>query len=833
MNGPSRMSVRLVFISGAICVGVGAPTLHASALPDSYPLNRATSGPTPVDPALDAWLAEHEIKPSPMELPEDKFTEFVAKQDQVTAAFLKLARLNASEVEDEDADDPTELVGPPKSAAMSAKPKETPRSIIDAALTQLKADAASGQLSTQNHPLLPFLYLNMLKSPELDPTARADVAQRFAKTAAGTCASKQSLLTEVNRDNLSHLSDDDLKALLLRVDRYRSRSFKQVVVRRIVANIADQSQKAIGEQLLAMAQPYPALIKSTPWLSKLAEQTGKAIDNHEPELSFNKARQFAGKKLCAKAKDSMLEGLRLTKGLGSLTDATNTGKVIDGCFRASDTQLRAEFWRNITKAMNDTYGFDGWAEARLRLGFIDWSHNKFDDARAAFKEVAEKASGKFTKYEARALYSLARIAENEGDQELAANLYQDYLTRYAKQENYDEALMALGVIRASRGEWSKVLVPLKGLIDSQTDVPVDERSASVLSFALFWSGRAYLELNKLSEASEMWRRVASEYYSTYYGALGHYMLEKAIGQHLALQPARTPAFRPEMLLEPFSSEDQQKVRRVDALMRIGMHQDAICEMEEVDIADGKPEKLVIKALVMHASGRWLDAVKIYDVLPRSYRGSLPSGFERILYPQSYAQEVRSLAAKAGVDPDFVFAIIRQESVFNPLARSPVGAMGLMQIMPQTAELEMRRIGSGYMPPDLRREVVRRISSPLGLLTADTNLQIGVHHVRSLLEKYLSPIYVLSAYNASPAATQRWINNLPTKDPLVFVERIPYKETRGYVKLVLRNYFYYKRLYSDAKQDLRHFDVVANSLMAIVKSDAPGRPVAGPPKPPRT
>ena len=378
MNGPSRMSVRLVFISGAICLSVGAPALHATALPDSYPLNRAAAGPTPVDSALDAWLAEHGLKSSPMELPDDKFAEFVAKQDQVTAAFLKLARLNAPEVEDADDDEPAEFVGPPKSAAMSAKPKETRRSIIDAALTQLKSDFASGQLSTQNHPLLPILYLNMLKSPELEPNARADVAQRFGKTAAGTCASKQSLLTEVTKENLSRLSDDDLKVLLVRVDHYRSRSFKQVVVRRIVANISEQRHKAIGEQLLAMAQLYPALIKSSPWLSKLAEQTGKAVDSHEPELSFNKARQFAGKKLCAKAKDLMLEGLRLTKGLGSLTDATNTGKLIDGCFSARDTQLRSEFWRNITKAMNDTYGFDGWAEARLRLGLIDWSNNKFD-----------------------------------------------------------------------------------------------------------------------------------------------------------------------------------------------------------------------------------------------------------------------------------------------------------------------------------------------------------------------------------------------------------------------------------------------------------------------
>ena len=393
--------------------------------------------------------------------------------------------------------------------------------------------------------------------------------------------------------------------------------------------------------------------------------------------------------------------------------------------------------------------------------------------------------------------------------------------------------MALGVNLAGRGEWQKVLQPLKGLIDAQSGLAVDERSASALSFALFWSGRAYLELGKLSEASEMWRRVASEYYSTYYGALGHYMLEKATGQHLAIQPARLPNFRPEMLKEPFAAPDQQKIKRIESLMRIGMHHDAICEMEEVDIADGKPEKLIVKALVTYVSGRWLDAVKIYDALPRSFRNSLPAGFERILYPQTYAEEVRALAVKAGVDPDFVFAIIRQESVFNPLARSPVGAMGLMQIMPQTAQLEMRRVGPEYMPNDIKKSVLASLSEGNGLLTPDVNLQIGVHHVRSLLDKYLSPIYVLSAYNASPAATQKWVTTLPTRDPLVFVERIPYKETRGYVKLVLRNYFYYKRLYSDAKQDLRHFDTVADALVAAVRTDHAAATSTDGEKPPKS
>jgi soluble lytic murein transglycosylase len=558
------------------------------------------------------------------------------------------------------------------------------------------------------------------------------------------------------------------------------------------------------------------------------------LESHEPEASFNKARQLAGKKQCGKAKDTMLGGLRIAKGLTSLTDATNTGKVIDGCFRAQDTKLRAEFWQNITKAMSDTYGFDGWAEARLRLGFIDWSRNKFDEARQAFEDVASKAATKYRKYEARAVYSLARIAENQGEQERAAAIYEDYMARFANEENYDEAIMALGVNLAGRGEWQKVLQPLKGLIDAQSGVAVDERSASSLSFALFWSGRAYLELGKLSEASEMWRRVASEYYSTYYGALGHYMLEKATGQHLAIQPARLPSFRSEMLREPFAAPDQQKIRRIEALMRIGLHHDAVCEMEEVDIADGKPEKLVVKALVTYASGKWLEAVKIYDALPRSFRSSLPAGFERVLYPQTYAEEVRDLAAKVGVDADFVFAIIRQESVFNPLARSPVGAMGLMQIMPQTAQLEMRRVGSEYMSADVKKSVLASLSTGNGLLTPDVNLQIGVHHVRSLLDKYLSPIYVLSAYNASPAAAQRWITSLPTRDPLVFVERIPYKETRGYVKLVLRNYFYYKRLYNDAKQDLRHFDTVADALVASVRTDhAAAAAAAEAEKPPKS
>ena len=176
------------------------------------------------------------------------------------------------------------------------------------------------------------------------------------------------------------------------------------------------------------------------------------------------------------------------------------------------------------------------------------------------------------------------------------------------------------------------------------------------------------------------------------------------------------------------------------------------------------------------------------------------------------------AAKAEVDPDLVMAIIRQESVFNPSARSPVGAMGLMQLMPATAALEMKHLGGNYLTPEEKKDMSHRLSHPENLLSADMNLTIGVHHVRSLLAKFASPVYVLSAYNASPSAAARWMANIPTKDVLAFIERIPYKETRAYVKLVLRNYFYYKRWYGSPSDEMKHLDAVASPLIAMVKQE---------------
>jgi len=353
----------------------------------------------------------------------------------------------------------------------------------------------------------------------------------------------------------------------------------------------------------------------------------------------------------------------------------------------------------------------------------------------------------------------------------------------------------------------------------------DRRSVSTQSFAMFWAGRIYLETGKPNEATEMFRRVASEYYSTFYGAMGHYLLEKLLDKKLILEPQRTPSFNFAHLAKEFSPQDQQRLKRVSLMLRLGLRSDAICELDEIDTDSGPPARLLTRALILHVAGQWLDAIKVYDSLPRTYRNTLAGGFERLLFPVRYIDEIRMHAQKADVDPDLVLAIIRQESVFNPLARSPAGAHGLMQLMPATAKVEASRLAKTYVDQGTKTRIKREAQNKKNLLNPDTNLTLGIHHVRTLINKYGNPIYILSAYNASPSAAERWMSRIPTHDLLTFIERIPYKETRAYVKLVLRNYFYYKRWYGSNADSLVYFDNVTFPVGALAKlenkSDADG------------
>jgi len=147
-----------------------------------------------------------------------------------------------------------------------------------------------------------------------------------------------------------------------------------------------------------------------------------------------------------------------------------------------------------------------------------------------------------------------------------------------------------------------------------------------------------------------------------------------------------------------------------------------------------------------------------------------SGHENAVYPQPYASAFARGADAAGVDPLLLVSMARQESLFDPAALSPAGARGVLQLMPGTAAL-----------------VAGQPVAPEELADPGYNIELGARFDGRI-------VLAVAAYNAGPEAVDRWIARAPDAPGDVFVERISYRETRDYVKAVLRNYRTYHLLY---------------------------------------
>jgi soluble lytic murein transglycosylase len=132
---------------------------------------------------------------------------------------------------------------------------------------------------------------------------------------------------------------------------------------------------------------------------------------------------------------------------------------------------------------------------------------------------------------------------------------------------------------------------------------------------------------------------------------------------------------------------------------------------------------------------------------------------------------------------FAYAIIRAESLFDPAAISPVGARGLMQLMPATAESLAPAVAMARFEPDV-------------LFQPEANVRLGITLLGRLLARYPGrPHLAMAAYNAGPEAVGRWVDDFGRLPEDEFVESIPYTETRGYVMKVTSFWRTYDALYA--------------------------------------
>ncbi|MEM7727259.1 MAG: transglycosylase SLT domain-containing protein [Cyanobacteria bacterium P01_A01_bin.45] len=152
------------------------------------------------------------------------------------------------------------------------------------------------------------------------------------------------------------------------------------------------------------------------------------------------------------------------------------------------------------------------------------------------------------------------------------------------------------------------------------------------------------------------------------------------------------------------------------------------------------------------------------------------------YPFPYFPEIQKWSKANDINPFMVVALIRQESRFQPEIRSTVGATGLMQVMPATAN---------WILPQIKAD-----KEDIKLTNPDDNIRLGTWYLDHTHEQYQgNSMLAIASYNAGPGNVSKWLRTLPRDDPDQFVKQIPFNETKNYVRQVFGNYWNYTRLYN--------------------------------------
>jgi hypothetical protein len=208
-----------------------------------------------------------------------------------------------------------------------------------------------------------------------------------------------------------------------------------------------------------------------------------------------------------------------------------------------------------------------------------------------------------------------------------------------------------------------------------------------------------------------------------------------------------------------------------------------------------PNEIPVLLYIAHlfgATGFQLEAMKIYAIVTEIAQGRdaspVPFDFLPEMFPTPNSAFVSIVGREWKMDPDFVYAIIRQESAFNPGAVSPANARGLMQLMPFLGE----QISKNWK--------YKAYYSNRTLFFARENLKFATYHLQQLQTQLPHPALIAAAYNAGAKRAATWWKRAPTLPLDIFVELIPVVETRNYVKLVLRNYVFYKLLRAGGRLD---------------------------------
>jgi soluble lytic murein transglycosylase len=519
---------------------------------------------------------------------------------------------------------------------------------------------------------------------------------------------------------------------------------------RLAAARDDPTRGAIRKELLALIQSRSG--------SRVAREATTVLDNAfvpltaAEHLAVARSAAIAGPAL--RAASGFAAAFR--QGLGTHRDRYTYGKVLSGLRR--DREAAAQFARVTTpRALAASAAYQH-ARSLLRSGAET-------EARAALDAVSRTYAAD-TGAASSALFVLGDLAADNGRDDLARAAFLDVGHRYPTSQFAPRALFRAALIAFVADSARSAADELDAV---RSRYPRDVEAAA----ALYWAGRAWERVGNAERARARWNEVIARDPLSYYATLSARRLDGAAN----------PVSRVASLGDSVPSDPavDSAMGRATLLERLDMTAEARYEHDWLQQHAGtSPVRLLATASAFAQHGMAARAITLA-------RQATANGVKRdatiyrLIYPLAYEDALVAEADRHGLDPAFVAALIRQESQFTPWATSVAGARGLMQIMPEVG----RQIATARAFP---------LWNPALLYRPDVSLELGTVHLAGLQRDYARPEHVLAAYNAGRSRVARWMSKPGTGDPEVFVERIPFRETRDYVRIVLRNRAIYQVLY---------------------------------------
>lgn len=385
---------------------------------------------------------------------------------------------------------------------------------------------------------------------------------------------------------------------------------------------------------------------------------------------------------------------------------------------------------------------------------------------------------------------LKKISFNELKEEFYYTLGRIYDEKRQTQEAHKNYLLSFNVsnkktIIFEKNLWQLAWLEIKNRnylqAQNHLELLTSQLKEGFDSKYIYWLAQSYLRQQKTEYYNNTIKLLREKEPLSFYTLLS-YRDEK---KDIPLISRSTQLQKNEFLVENLKlSYSEKEVRLIS--WHLSLKQNDIIKEWAKHVAR-QNQNLFLPSLLLYAKAEMFSQLLTsINQLSGDQKTELITKYPELLFPTPYWDLILASSIQNKIQPQFIYAIMRQESAFDPFARSSVDALGLLQLMPQLGKT-------------LAKEENIPWKSDFDLFDEAINIKLGAKELKRLLDKNNSKyIPSIAGYNASSSAYQGWLKNRFREDPIEFIEEVPYEETRTYIKLIIRNMIFYDRLYFSKK-----------------------------------